>query len=348
MADPVYGPGGSGYYTDPATGQRVWQTRTAYGPEGYQATDPSVLVYDPSNVSTTGSGTPTTGITYTPSGGASNGLTADQQSAKAILAGTLGQYGLGGLADRAWSLYLAGEPIEQVMLDIRASDEYKQRFPAMQALASKGHAISESQYIDLERQYESNGRQFNLPDQFVKQHITDWISGEASPDEIKQRLGLYQTEMYQRPPEVRAALQREYGLSDGDILALVIDESKALPIIQQQFLASENMAASQLSGYGALTRREAEQLGAQGVNFDQASQGFDQLAQEKELFQPIIGETGGDVVTRDDQLGAAFGGNTAAARRVARTAALRKAQFAGGGGFAETSGGITGLGSAAS
>jgi len=165
---------------------------------------------------------------------------------------------------------------------------------------------------------------------------------------MAKRLEVARVAVYETPPQVRAELARLYGLDEGQVMAFLLDPVKALPILEQQFTAAKAGAASRLSGYGLLTQNEAEQVGLSGRNFDQLAQGFDQLAQSGELFQPIIGEAGADMITRDEQLGSQFGGNTAAARRIERTAKRRAAQFAGGGGFSESQAGVTGLGSAAS
>ncbi len=277
-------------------------------------------------------------------------LTEAQLSAKALITSTLSEYGLSNLADRAWNLYLSGEPIEQVMLDIRQSPEYKARFPGMDTLSKKGRAISESEYIALEKQYVSLFRQAGLPEGFYDQadDFAAFIGNEVSPQEMSGRLDLARRAAYETPPEVRGELSRLYNVGIGDVMAMMLDPTKALPLIQQQFAAAEAGAASALSGFGALTRQEAERLATTGRTFTQYEQGFDTLARSQELFQPIIGETNGDTITRDEQLGAAFTGNTAARRRIERRAQERVAAFQGGGGFAATNQGVTGLGSAAS
>src|SRR5689334_18836184 len=94
---------------------------------------------------------------------APSGLTAEQKSARAILDDTLAQYGLSGLGDRLWQQYLNGEPIEQIMVDLRKTPEYKARFPGMEALSKKGRAISEGEYISIERGYAQLFREYGLP-----------------------------------------------------------------------------------------------------------------------------------------------------------------------------------------
>lgn len=276
-------------------------------------------------------------------------LNADQQSAKSIIQSTLEEYGLGALADQAWQAYLNGEPIEQVMLGIRKTPEYAARFPGMAQLQQNGRAISEADYINTERQYVSLFRQAGLPPGFYDSpdDFGSFIANEVSPQEMGARLDVARVALYETPPQVRDELARLYGLKEGDVMAFLLDPTKALPIIKQQLVASEAGYAAQASGFGLLTRQEAETLGYSDKSFDQLTQGFDELAHSRELFAPIIGEQG-EALSRQDQLDMEFGGNMAARRRVQRRAQERVAQFAGGGGFAQTQGGTTGLGSAAS
>lgn len=363
MADPYYGPGGTGYYTDPATGKRYFQVRYQQGPDGYDpnaSAQDSRLTYDPGGGPTYGAGATNaqtgSGIsngTTTPgtTPGTSNpgALGANDASAKATIQTLLDGYGLGSLADWYWSKYLAGEPDAQIMIELRQTPEYKQRFPGMADLAAKGRAISEADYINIEQQYVSLFRQSGLPAGFYDQpsDFAKFIGEEVSPSEMGARLDVARTALYQTPPEVRDELARLYGLGSGDVMAFLLDPTKALPIIQNQFTAATAAAAGKMSGYGLLTVNEAEQLGSTGRTFDQFTQGFDYLGRAQELFNPIIGENG-ESFSREDQLSAVFQGNTAAQRRLERRAQERKAAFAGGGGYAATNAGVTGLGSASS
>lgn len=279
-----------------------------------------------------------------------NDLTTEQQSAKAVITTLLGEYGLEALASRAWDAYLTGKPIEQIMLELRQSPEYKARFPGMDALSKKGRAVSEAEYIQIEKQYVSLFRQAGLPAGFYDSadDFGNFIANEVSPQEMGARLDLARTAMYELPPTVRDEWTRLYGRTPGELMAQLLDPTKAEPLIRQQFSAAAAGAASQMSGYGLLTQNEAETLGLTGRSYEQFEEGFDFLGRAQELFQPIIGENNADTIGRDEQLQATFQGNSAARRRIEKRARERAAAFAGGGTFAATQGGVTGLGSASS
>lgn len=260
-------------------------------------------------------------------------LTPEQGSARTILSATLASYGLGALADRAWQMYLEGKPIEQIMLELRNTDEYRNRFPGMAALSKKGRAISEAEYMQLESTYVSLFRQAGLPAGFYDQSsdFASFIGNEVSPVELSARLDEYKRITYELPPIVRAELGRQYGLTAGDITAYIIDPTRALPILHNQVLAAQSGAAARQAGFGLLTRGEAEQLAQFGVDFGSALQGFGQLTNMQQLFTPLVGDQGETGVTREQQLGAAFGGDALAAQKIANVARRRVATFEEGG-----------------
>lgn len=276
------------------------------------------------------------------------GLTAEQGSAKAVLSRALSDFGLGALAEWAWSTYLNVGNVDQVMLEIRDRPEYKTRFAGMAALQQKGRAITESQYLDLERTYSQLYRAAGLPASFYDgpDDFASLIGGEVAPTELRDRLQMATTAAYQAPAEVRQELSRLYGINEGALTAYYLDPNRALPLLQQQFAAGTLAATSTRTGYGQLSREEAERLASLGLTEDAATRGFGELARSSELFGALPGEGGTDI-SRNEQLGV-LEGNAGAIQRLNRRAASRKAQFEGGGGYVTSQRGATGLASAAS
>jgi hypothetical protein len=282
------------------------------------------------------------------------GLTAEQQSAKALITSNLDSFGLAPLGEWMWQEYMNGVPLDAIWLEMRSRDEYKARFPGMAELQTKGRAISEAQYIDLERQYtqilHANGIPsgiFDQPDQLGK-----LIGGETSPKEFEDRMNLYSNVAaeFAAMPENRPILdqlQRLYGVHEnsGDFLAWVIDPNRTMPILQQELQAGRLSSFANRSGFGNLSRSEAENLYQFDITPDQAQQGFKQLYDMRELVTPIIGEQGG-TLSRTEQLNSVFGADNAALERIKRRAEQRKAAFSGGGSFAAGQQGISGLGAA--
>jgi hypothetical protein len=274
-------------------------------------------------------------------------VTDQAQSANAILLDALREFGLESLANTVWEWQKAGRPLEQIMLDLRTTPEYKQRFPAMDSLAKKGRAISEQQYIDYERGAAQLFKSVGLPPTFYDQpdDFANFLTNEVALPELQQRIQMYQVAAFQVPDEVRNDLQSRFGVTPGELTAFFIDPDRALPLIQQKFGASQAAGASQVAGFGALTDQQAFQVGNQGLTQQQLGQGFSQLGNLRPLFEALPGFGEQDIST-DVGVGAVFDQNAQDQRELARRAAARKAPFSGGGQFGSSQTGITGVGSA--
>ncbi len=275
------------------------------------------------------------------------GTTQADSSAKAVIDGALGQYGLSSLSSWAWTKWQNGESIDQIMLELRATPEYKTRFPAMDALAKSGHAISESSYI----QYESSASQifkaaglpsgfYDSPDDFAK-----FLTNNVALPELQTRVQDYQNLVFKEPPEVLQAWRDLYGMSMGDALAYYIDPTKALPLIEQKNNAAIAAGWSQEAGFGQLNQAQAEQVGNMGLSDIQLAQQFGKLGQESQIFNPLVG-TSENAISRDTAIGATFGANAQDQAEIDARQRARLATFAGGGGVATTQTGATGAGAA--
>jgi hypothetical protein len=117
-----------------------------------------------------------------------------------------------------------------------------------------------------------------------------------------------------------------------------------MPLIQQQFVAAQTSGAASRSGYGALTRTEAERLAQLGVDPQQAVEGFGTLSRLGELFTDLPGEGEGTGATRAEGLSAMFEGDSTAQAALERVAARRRSPFGQGGGYTESQRGLAGIG----
>ena len=269
------------------------------------------------------------------------GTTTTDLSAKALISGFLSQAGLSSLADWAWCKYLDGVPVEQIMLDLRATPEYKTRFPAMAQLAAEGRAITEADYIGYEQTVAQLLQQYGIPKAMYDSPsaIAEMLVGDVSPSEVQSRLQLAATAAYQAPPEVRNAMLNDYGLGQQDLTAIYLDPDRALPVLQQQWATAQVQGAGTIQGIdvGKLT---AEQLAQRGVSFTEALTGFGNVNATAGL-----GAGFGETAAQQERIAAQFG-DTAAQRQVQRVQASRIARNSGGGSAAETSAGVVGLGAA--
>jgi hypothetical protein len=274
---------------------------------------------------------------------------SSNKSAKAQIEQTLGNYGLSSLADFAWQEYLKAIPIEQIMLDIRQTPEYKQRFPAMQELANKGQAITEGQYINYETSAASIMKAAGLPAGFYDQpdDFANFLTSNIALPELQSRIDVAKQAVYNSDPATLQALQQYYGVNGGgnhigDATAYFLDPNKALPAIQQQMIAAQEGGAAARSGYGNLAQSDAERLATLGVDPNAAQKQFGTLATLAPLFNNLPGE-GGEAPTAAQGLSATFENNAQAQLAITNEQDKRKAAFQGGGGFSQSQAGMTGI-----
>ena len=269
-------------------------------------------------------------------------------SAHAIIESFLDQFGLGSLATWAWERYLklGGGPdaINQIQLEVVKTPEFNARFPAYATLAKRGQALSPAQMISLEQSYAAALHGAGIPSSFYDspQDYAKFMIDNVSPSEVAQRAQIAAQEVLTAPPDARAQLQRLYGLSTGALIANALDPAKALPIITQQWQAAQNAAIAQGTGFGQLTRGQAEDLANEGVSPAQALSSFSKLASEQQLMAGTTEE--GTNISQSTQLAAEFQGNAQAQQRIAQRQAQRIAAYQGGAGFNAGQTGITGLG----
>lgn len=279
-------------------------------------------------------------------------LDPDQQDAVAYLNELLSSYGLGELSGWAYEQVISGNSPAMVRQLLWEQPAFKKRFKVIFDRRDRGlPAISVDEVLDYERKARQLFQAAGLPTGFYDSpdDFYEFLVNDVSLVELNSRVEIARDIVYRTPPEARAEMQRLYGMSGADAgqeIAFVLDRKRALPLIQSQWLAAQNAGAAVRSGYGQLNRTEAERLAALGIDPTRASQGFGALVQSRELFGELPGlEAAEDQITRDEQLGAAFGGDALAQERLTRRGESRVAQFKGGGGFVSDREGFAGLGS---
>lgn len=275
---------------------------------------------------------------------------AAQRNALALIKTTLAQYGLPeSLGDWAWSEIVAGKGSAEIMLDLRQRPEFKAEFPEIDArVKAKLAPLSPGDIVS----YRQNARQLmsaaGLPQGFYdsKDDFTKLLVSDVSLAELNDRVQQAKDATFNIPEQAKRRLAEEFGVPPGSglLTSFFLDPERALPLITRDVNAAKIGARADLAGYGNLSNDTARGLADQGVSESQAAQGFADLAVSDSLFNPI--DAGETAIDQQAQLAAAFGGNADAQRRIEERRARRKAQFAGGGGFAETQKGLVGLGSA--
>lgn len=260
-------------------------------------------------------------------------------NAIAVVRGLLGQYGLESLYNTIVGYIQDGYDPDSVMALIRTTPEYKQRFPAMEALAKKGRAISEAEYIAYERDAAGLERQYGLPAGMLgRDKVAQLLEREVSARELEERVTMAAAGAFQTSPEVQKTFQDFYGIGTGGLTAYFLDPEVATPLLNKQYV-SARIGAEAARNQISADRTLAEMLQVEGVTADEARAGFQKVASQRELT------TGrGDVVSQQTLIQGNLLGNQAAQQEMERVGMSRVGRFqGGGGGFAGTQQGPSGL-----
>jgi len=268
-------------------------------------------------------------------------------SAQNIVKSLLDQYGLGSLLTWAMQTYKAAgggsAGTAAITAEMPQTPQFKARFPAYDTMAKQGRAMTPAQMLS----YEQTARQImqanGIPTGFYDQpaDFAKFMLANVSTAELEQRVKDAQTVALQSPPDVRANLQRLYGVDTGHITSYFLDPKVAEPLLQQRVTSAQIAAEAQRTTAGTLTRAEAEHLAQLGITDTQAAAGFNKLGMEAGLFQAQnLGEA---PISFETQMAAQFDQNAQAALAFQQRQQQRKAEFSGDTGLAVDKTGIAAL-----
>lgn len=114
---------------------------------------------------------------------------------------------------------------DDMLMLFRTSKEtsaiYEKRFPGMKALAARGQAMSEREYIGLEQSYRDVLRSSGLPSQYYDSFddYGRFIAGGVSAAEVEQRVTAARSLMN---PRISAELEEYYGIGEGMATAFLL------------------------------------------------------------------------------------------------------------------------------
>jgi hypothetical protein len=213
-----------------------------------------------------------------------------QQNAITMLTQTFINYGLSAdIAGAVTNLVQQGytaDTIQVMAQDPKGTNPlaqaFQQRFPANAARMAAGlPVLSPAQYIANEQGYAQVMRAYGLNPSFAtnKDVFTKLLTNDVSPTELNGRVNTAKQVIENTDPAVAEQLQTYYGLSQGDMIAHVLDPSIATPILEKQISTSQ--IGAEAARYGAnVGQSYAEQLSNLGVTQAQAGQGFQNIAQQ--------------------------------------------------------------------
>lgn len=269
-------------------------------------------------------------------------LTGESRDAYVALSKMFTEYGLGSLAPKIFEYVKAGYGADTISLLLQDTAEYKARFAGNEARRAAGlPVLAPAQYLATEAAYRQILSSAGLPVGFYDSpgDFTNWIAGDVSPTEIKDRVDSA-IAVTNGNPEVKQAMRQLYGVSEGDIAAYFLDPKAAAPILRKREQAAEIAAQALQRGFGVGTN--AERFAAQGITSAQAAQGYGIISQEFRPMQDLAARYG-ETWTQGEAEEAVFApgaqqpGGVNAAEKQRRLASQERAMFSGRGGLTSAS-----------
>ena len=274
--------------------------------------------------------------------------TSATQNAGSVLSDLLRQWGLSPLLQST---------IEEAMIDgisdvgigqlIRGSDSYKARFPGMAARFTAGlPAISEKDYLDLERDYTALSRQAGFAGVVDRQEMASLIGGDVSAQEFQTRITLAEAAVTDADAETKRLLRLFYDITEEDLVGYYLDPIKSANLFEERRrLEAAGLASTTMDVLGdtphlGALQRTAEGLADANIQERELQQ---RLGQRRGAVTSLIGSEGMD----SPELAAAeFGLDSESSIRLKRLLEQRRAPFGGQSGMLINEQGASGFGSA--
>lgn len=266
-----------------------------------------------------------------------------QTDAFGRLRNLLGRVGLSALEGNVRDLIARGiTDSDAILFELRDTPTFQTRFKANAARAKKGlPELDPATYVGLEQSFREVLRSNNLPVGFYDENddFAKLIEGDVSVSELQDRISEGYRKVQDADPEVRRQMQQLYGVSEQALAAYFIDPERGVVSLKRQAEAAQIAARGREQAGIQLTAQTAEELAARGITPEEAQARFAERAQLAGLYETMAGE---EMLTAEQQLGAAFGYDVAAQQALERRRRQRVGEFQAGGQFARTSGATSG------
>lgn len=263
-------------------------------------------------------------------------FTREQQGAFDLLNDMLSQYGLGALGGELRNMILGGiTDQQQIILQLQETPTWKTRFRGNEMLRQKGLPIlSVAEYLSVEQSYSQVMKNYGLPEGFYDDpdDFAGFIGNSVSPNEIQQRAQMYSDLVKREDPAIRDQLI-SMGMSEGDIIAHMMDPKRAMPLLEQKYRSALIGGAARRSGLGG---SNAERLAALGVTEQQAIAGYRDIGEQLGDVS-LLGDIYGDQIDQDDLENETFFGDGTVTKRKKRLASQERAAFSGSSGITQGS-----------
>jgi hypothetical protein len=270
------------------------------------------------------------------------------RDAFAMLEDLFRSYGLEGLSGEISGYMTSGFTASEALIKLKTNPTgaYAKRFAGNFTRVKNGlNAISEAEYISNENSYAETLKAYGLgnmvslnrEDNYKK--FAEYIAGDVSPVEFKDRIDTVVTRVNNADPAIKETLRAFYPeISDSDLVGYFLNPKDNILKLKEKVTASEIGAAAVGAGSGLTTNvGTATDLARYGVDQATARQGYSVIADvlpTATKLGDIYNETG---VRYGQAEGEAevFKGNQDAATKRKRLASLERAAFAGSSGLSK-------------
>lgn len=264
-------------------------------------------------------------------------ISDDERNAYNLVLGLLREYDLESLAPDVLKMVQQGYDQNSIGVMIQDTDAYKKRFAGNQQRIQNGLSVlSPADYINLENTYAQVLKQYGMPKGFYDQHsdFASLIGSNVSPQEVQERAQDAADAVYGSDPQYLEAL-RQQGVGDGDLIAYMLDEKRALPQIQQLVKASQIGAEAIRQGLTNDTSRNSY-FASLGVTHEQAAQAYGQIGEMMPAAEQLSQIYGTDL-TQEDLEDELLGQSGSAASKRKKLANRETGSFSGTGGASDRS-----------
>lgn len=226
----------------------------------------------------------------------------------AILANTLKSYGMEGVAQTIAQIRADYPEIssENLMLllknDNRYNAEYNKRFAGNVKLKQAGlPTLDDASYLKAENEYQKIFTAYGATTLATRDYYATLIGNRMDAVDVTNRMNDAYGLLKQSPWVMNAFKQYYEAITEGDVLALILDEKTQLPIITQKVQAAQIGGAALAQGLKT-SLASAQDLQASGVTVPQAQAGYSTIALAMPDYEKILEmNTGLNVKTEDVQ-----------------------------------------------
>jgi hypothetical protein len=267
-------------------------------------------------------------------------ITDSRRDAFAALTDLFTSYGLESLSGEIAGYMQQGLTASEALIKLKTNPTgaYAKRFAGNFTRVKNGlNAISEAEYVNLENSYASTLKAYGLnnmvslnrDDNYKK--FADYIAGDISADEFKDRIKTVVERVQNAEPQIKATLKSFYPeITDNDLISYFLNPKENLPKLQEKVTASEIGAAATGAGLGTNVT-SATDLARYGIDQAEAREGYSTIAgvlPTATKLGDIYGESGIKYAQAEGEA-EVFKGSQDAATKRRRLASMERAAFGG-------------------